>query len=76
MNLVNWQRKGYVQKLRNGWYRFSDETVNEQLLYLIANKIYNPSYVSFESAFSFYGIIPEGVFSILSATSQKNSQFH
>jgi predicted transcriptional regulator of viral defense system len=75
MNLVNWQRKGYVQKLRNGWYRFNGETVNEQMLYLIANKIYSPSYVSFETAFSYYGIIPEGVFSITSATSQKTACF-
>lgn len=75
MNLVNWQRKGYVQKLRNGWYRFNSETANEQMLYLVANKIYSPSYVSFETAFSYYGIIPEGVFSIISATSQKTADF-
>ena len=75
MNLVNWQRKEYIQKLRNGWYRFKDEAVNEQLLYLVANKIYSPSYISFESAFSYYGIIPEGVFTILSATSQKTAGF-
>jgi predicted transcriptional regulator of viral defense system len=75
MNLVNWQRKGYVQKLRNGWYCFRDRAINEQLLYLIANKIYSPSYVSFETAFSYYGIIPEGVFLITSATSQKTAGF-
>lgn len=75
MNLINWQRKGYVQKLRNGWYCFKGKADNEQLLYLVANKIYSPSYVSFESAFSYYGIISEGVFSITSATSQKTAGF-
>jgi predicted transcriptional regulator of viral defense system len=75
MNLINWQRKEDIQKLRNGWYRFKDEAVNEQLLYLVANKIYSPFYISFESAFFFYGIISEGVFSILSAIYQKTTGF-
>ena len=39
--------------------------------FLIANKIYSPSYISLESALSYYGIIPEGVFIYTSITTLK-----
>ena len=43
-----------VQKLIKGKYRFLFQPVND---YVIANFLYQPSYVSLESALSFYGII-------------------
>lgn len=73
--LVEWQAKKYVRKIINRWYCFSDAITDERLLYLIANRIYSPSYVSFESALSFYGMIPEGVYTITSATSLKTKLF-
>lgn len=73
--LVEWQQKDYIRRVVNRWYLFTDEPVNENLLYLAANRIYAPSYVSFESALSFYHLIPEGVFSISSATTLKPHQF-
>jgi hypothetical protein len=36
--------------------------------FLLANHLYGPSYVSFESALSYHGFIPERVFEISSAT--------
>ncbi len=42
---------------------------------MIANRIYAPSYVSFESALSFYNLIPEGVYTITSATTLKTKSF-
>ena len=41
-------------------------------LFAIANIIYGPSYISFESALSYYGLIPEKVNIVMSATFQKN----
>ena len=43
-----------VQKLIKGKYRFLFQPVND---YCIANFLYQPSYISLESALSFYGII-------------------
>lgn len=43
-----------VQKLIKGKYRFLFQPVND---YVIANFLYQPSYVSLESALSFHGII-------------------
>lgn len=73
--LNEWQEKGYIKKLRRGYYMFSDLPLNEKVLFLIANKLYTPSYVSFETALSYYGLIPEGVYSITSASSKKTTHF-
>lgn len=73
--LNEWQEKGYIRKLRRGYYMFSDLPLNEKVLFLIANKLYTPSYVSFEAALSYYGLIPEGVYSITSASSKKTTRF-
>ena len=54
---------------------FADTELNEETFFLIANKIYNPSYVSFEMALSYYRLIPEGVYSITSATAKKTIKF-
>jgi predicted transcriptional regulator of viral defense system len=74
-NLGNWQQKGYLMKIRNGWYAFADQTGDEALLFAIANHIYTPSYVSLESALSWHGLIPEGVFQITSVSSRKTQVF-
>jgi len=73
--LVEWQDKGYLQRLRNRYYCFTDKEVDEQFLYYSANQIYRPSYVSLESALAYYGFIPEGVFQILSCSTLKNQKF-
>lgn len=65
-------KKNNIIKLRKGLYIFSGEYINE---ILIANKIYQPSYISFEYALMFYNIIPETVYSITSATTKTTREF-
>ena len=74
-NLVYWQKKGYIKRIRNNYYCFSDTQKSEDFLFYVANSIYNPSYVSLESALSFYGIIPEGVYTITSISTLKTNTF-
>ena len=74
--LVYWQDKGYVKKIINRWYCFSDLSIDEKLLYLIANSIYSPSYISFETALSWHELIPEAVYTVTSATSLKTNGFN
>lgn len=59
-------------RLRNGLYALKR---NYPSLYLIANKIYEPSYISFETALSFYSLIPETVYSMTSATPKPTREF-
>lgn len=73
--LSEWQDKGYIIKVIKGWYIFSDLRLTENTLFEIANKIYSPSYVSFDMALSYYGIIPESVYGITSASSRRTYTF-
>jgi len=68
--LVEWQKKGYLIQIRQGYYCFSTTKRDENFIRIAANKIYSPSYISLESALSFYGLIPEGVFTTTSVTTK------
>ncbi|EKE22069.1 MAG: hypothetical protein ACD_7C00063G0005 [uncultured bacterium] len=74
INLKNWVNKGHLIMLRRGLYATS-EVRNKIDVRAFATKIYAPSYVSMEMALSFYGIIPEAVFTITSVTTRKTKQF-
>ncbi|MBI5206642.1 MAG: hypothetical protein HY934_02515 [Candidatus Firestonebacteria bacterium] len=74
--LTEWQRKGYLKKIVREFYIFSDSKLNENVLFEIANKIYSPSYISFEMALSYYHFIPESVYSITSASTLKTYTFN
>ncbi|MBI4846836.1 MAG: hypothetical protein HY810_10270 [Candidatus Omnitrophica bacterium] len=73
--LNEWQDKGYIVKVIKGWYIFSGFKLNENILFEIANNIYSPSYISFEMALSYYGLIPETIYAITSASSRRTYNF-
>ena len=66
--LNEWSKKGYLENVKRGFYRFTDLPKQEGVLFFSANKIYSPSYISLESALSFHKIIPEAVFSVTSVS--------
>ncbi|HPR18367.1 MAG TPA: hypothetical protein PLD62_08980 [Candidatus Cloacimonadota bacterium] len=74
-NLTRWLKKGYLIHLRQGYYTFPEYQKNVDYLYYFANKIYKPSYISLQTALSFYGIIPESVVNITSVTTLKTAAF-
>lgn len=73
--LNEWQDKGYIIKVVRGHYLFSGLKLDENALFEIANKIYSPSYISFEAALSYYGLIPESIWGITSASSRRTYAF-
>jgi predicted transcriptional regulator of viral defense system len=73
--LTEWQHKGYIRKITKGLYTFSDIELNEEMLFYIANKLYRPSYISLETALSYYQLIPEAVYSITSVCTRKTNRF-
>ncbi|MEO8151368.1 MAG: hypothetical protein ABI723_27300 [Bacteroidia bacterium] len=73
--LVEWQDDNHLIKIANGFYTFKEHKINEQFLFLASNKIYQPSYISLESALSYYHFIPEGVFSLTAITTNKTKEF-
>jgi predicted transcriptional regulator of viral defense system len=63
-------KNGNLIKIINGLYE-TDPFVNG---YLLAGSIYGPSYLSFEFALYYYGLIPEKVTSFTSATCDKKKK--
>jgi predicted transcriptional regulator of viral defense system len=59
--LFEWKQKGYLIKLTNKWYVFSNVAFNEGLSYLISNAICQPSYISLETALYFHQLIVANV---------------
>lgn len=70
--LERWRNKKLLIKLRRGVYLLNqnDRKINPSRNF-IANQLYTPSYVSLESALSFYGLIPERVSDLTSVTTKK-----
>lgn len=73
--LNEWQKKGYLQKIVNKWYIFKEIHVDELLLFRISNCIYRPSYISLQSALSYYQLIPEGLYQQQAITTLKTQRY-
>ena len=73
--LVEWQNKGYIKKVINRWYVFTDIPAEEHLLLWTSNRIYHPSYISMETALSYYGLIPEAVYTTTAVSTLKTKLF-
>ncbi len=63
-------KAGKLFKITHGLYETDKNTPG----YLLAGSIYGPSYISFEYALSYYGLIPERVVTITSATFDKKKK--
>ncbi len=74
--LVEWQNKGYIKKIVDKYYVFSDTEINDELLYLISNRIYQPSYISLETALRYYNLIPENVYTVTAVSSKRTYLFN
>src|SRR3989344_35480 len=70
--LFRYAKKGYIARIKRGIYGFPDALPPELFL---ANKIYEPSYVSLEFALSYHRIIPENVYEITSITTKATRRF-
>lgn len=71
------EKSGDLIRIKNGLYVVSNKITNKNLsLELIANQIYGPSYISFESALWYYGIIPERVYTTKSASMQRAKSYN
>lgn len=70
-----WQTKGLVTLLRRPYYRLSDRPWSLYDRWAVANMLHGPSYISLDSALSFHGFIPEGVFQITSVSTRHTRTF-
>ncbi|MDX9748298.1 MAG: hypothetical protein RBT57_07330 [Paludibacter sp.] len=66
------EKKGIILRLKKGLYVVSTDLSQQKLSReLTANHLYSPSYVSLESALSYYSLIPEKVYSVRSVTTKR-----
>lgn len=65
-------KRGNLVRLKKGLYCISGKEPDELLL---ANLLYQPSYISLEYALSIYSIVPEAVYSVTSVTTKPTREF-
>jgi len=72
--LSQWVRKGYLIRLKNGIFAFARGKEQLQAEH-VAFLLYQPSYLSLESALAHYGFIPETVYAMTSVTAKTTRTF-
>jgi len=70
--LEEYTRGGLFLRLKNGLYTLRTDPPPEEE---IANRLYRPSYLSFEYALAAYNILPEMPYSVTSATTKPTRAF-
>lgn len=75
-NLGRWLSKGYFVRLKRDLYEFVEPGLELNIpdLY-VANRLYEPSYVSLETALSIYSIIPDIAAGVTSVTARPTRTF-
>jgi len=74
--LSRWQKKKLIIPLRRGMYTLRPEERGVGLsAFFLGNNLYSPSYISLESALSYYQLIPERVSAVTSITTKKTQKF-
>lgn len=74
-NYTRWCKQGLLVRLRRGWFAFPEMLKAPDFARYVASRIYRPSYISMQTALSFYGMIPEVVTDITSVSTLKTAEF-
>jgi predicted transcriptional regulator of viral defense system len=74
-NLTRWTKRGYLVRLRQGYFAFPEYKSKPDYFLYFANRIYYPSYISLHTVLAFYGMIPEAIVQVTSVTSLKTTSF-
>jgi len=70
------KKEGLIQTLKRGLYIHKSPFINVNISKeIIANTLLSPSYISFDYALYFYGLIPESVYDVTSATTKRSKNF-
>lgn len=70
-----WKKQGWIKILKKGLYEIVYPKRRILSDMFIANKLYDPSYVSLETALSYYSIIPEVAMGVTSVTTKPTREF-
>ena len=71
VQLCRWAKSGKITQLRRGMYALGPMYRRRKICTAsLANTLYSPSYLSFQWALGFHGVIPEMVVTYTSATTR------
>ncbi len=73
--LSRWKKQGWIGALKKGLYELTFPENHSLPDLFIANKMYEPSYISLETALSYYSILPEVSMAVVSVTSKITRRF-
>lgn len=69
-------KQGELIRLKKGFFVIADKIKETRVPFeQIGNLLYGPSYLSYEWALSHYGIIPEGVYVVTSASASRSKSY-
>jgi predicted transcriptional regulator of viral defense system len=71
-NLKFWIKKGWLERIIKGVYKFKEKEIKEE--FFLSSFFDQNSYISLESALSFYGMIPEYPYAITAVTTNKTKK--
>ncbi len=74
--VMKWKKAWHIKQIIRWYYILEKININQNILFKISNKIYSPSYISLESAFSYYNLIPEQTFITTAVSTKKTSCFN
>jgi hypothetical protein len=74
--ISRWCKRGDLVRLKNGFFVIAEKIKDKAVPYeQIANLLHGPSYISYEWALSYYGMIPEGVYVVTSTSAIKSTSY-
>ena len=74
MKLSRLVAQGVLRRLKKGFYCLAPDYSSKLIEHgVIANALYGPSYISFDSALSLYGLIPERTYETMSAVIKRGA---
>ena len=71
-NLKFWVKKNLLERIIKGVYKLKETKIEDE--FLLASYFNENSYISLESALSYYGLIPEYPFAVTSVTTKKTQK--
>lgn len=72
LQLSRWVKRGELLRLKRGVYQWPDRPVEE---IVISNFLYEPSYVSLETALNLFGVIPDVPAEVTAVTTKRPRQY-
>jgi hypothetical protein len=70
------EQKGLIIRVKRNLYVVAPKIHHQKIsTELVANHLYGPSYISFESALAYYGLIPEKVFTMRSVCTKLHKHY-